>query len=82
MRRQIGYFMAFQIKRKGPVGAALHTRNSFDEAVHLAAGFIGERIPKLKTSIVNLKTGETMNEADIGEAALLLRPQRVAADKV
>jgi len=68
--------MAFQIKRKGPVGAAVHVRDSFDQAVHLARGFMSERETKLKTSITNLKTGETMSEAEIEEAALSLRPVR------
>ena len=68
--------MAFQIKRKGSVGAAVHVRDGFDQAVRLARGFMAEHESKLKTSITNLKTGETMNEAEIEEAALSLRPVR------
>lgn len=73
---EIGDPMAFQIKRKGPVGAAVHARDSFDGALRLARGFMDESEPKLKTSITNLKTGETMSEAEIEEAALSLRPAR------
>ncbi|TVV74043.1 hypothetical protein [Sphingomonas solaris] len=65
--------MAFQIKRKGPVGAAVHVRDSFEDAVHLAHGFIQERVPKLRTSMTNLKTGDTLDETAIEEAALSVR---------
>ncbi len=68
--------MAFQIKRKGRVGAAVHVRDSLDEALRLARGFMEEGESRLKTSITNLKTGETMDEAEIEEAALSLRPVR------
>ncbi len=66
--------MAFQIKRKGADEPASLTKDKYEDAIHAAQGLIAERIPKTKTTVVNLKTGETMNEAEIEEAALSVGP--------
>jgi hypothetical protein len=66
--------MAFQIRRKGPDKAASHTKEKFEDAIHVAAWLIAERVPRTQTIVVNLKTGETMNEAEIEEAALSVGP--------
>lgn len=68
--------MAFQIKRKAPEGAASHMADKFEDAVHVARDLIEERIPKARTTITNLKTGETMNEAEIAEAAISVGPRK------
>jgi hypothetical protein len=73
---QTGDCMAFQIKRKGPNSPAVHTEDRFEEAIHVAQGLIAERIPKARTTVTNLKTGETLNEAEIGEAALSIGPRK------
>jgi hypothetical protein len=68
--------MAFQIKRKGPDSPAVHTEDRYEEAIHVAQALIGEKIPKARTTVTNLKTGETLNEAQIGEAALSIGPRK------
>ncbi|MDB5662311.1 MAG: hypothetical protein JWM38_2792 [Sphingomonas bacterium] len=68
--------MAFQIKRKGPDRAASHTEDRYEDAIHVAQGLINERVPKARTTITNLKTGETLSEAEIGEAALSVGPRK------
>ena len=68
--------MAFHIKRKGPDKPASHTKDKYEDAIHLAHGLIAEQVPRTRTTIVNLKTGETMNEAEIEEAALSVGPPK------
>ena len=68
--------MAFQIKRKGPESPSVQTEDRYEEAIHVAQALIGERIPKARTTVTNLKTGETLNEAQIGEAALSIGPRK------
>lgn len=65
--------MAFQIKRKGPGHADLFTEDKFINAIRRASGLIRERAPKARTTVTNLKTGETMGEDEIEEAALSVR---------
>ena len=65
--------MPFQIKRKGAEPASL-TKDKYEDAIHAAQSLIAERVPKTQTIVVNLKTGETMNEAEIEEAALSVGP--------
>jgi len=71
--------MAFQIKRKGRGRADLYTEDKFIDAIRLASGLIRERVPKARTSVTKLKTGETMDEDDIEEAALSVPPKRRSA---
>lgn len=66
--------MAFQIKRKGPGRADLFTEEKYGDAMHVAAALIRERVPKARTSVTNLKTGETLTENEIEEAVLALGP--------
>ncbi|MDB5688529.1 MAG: hypothetical protein JWL91_405 [Sphingomonas bacterium] len=68
--------MAFQIKRKGPDSPAVHTEDRYEEAIHVAKALIDEHVPKARTTVTNLKTGETLNEAQIGEAALSIGPRK------
>lgn len=68
--------MAFQIKRKGPGHADILTEEKFEDAIHAAVSLIRERLPKTKTSVTNLKTGETMDEDEIDEAALSVSPRK------
>jgi hypothetical protein len=68
--------MAFQIRRKGPDKAASLTKDKYEDAIHAAHGLIAERVPRTQTIVVNLKTGETMNEAEIEEAALSVGPPK------
>lgn len=68
--------MAFQIKRAGAGRKDLLTEDRFEDAVHVASGLIGERSPKTRTSITNLKTGETLTEDEIEEAALSIGPRK------
>ncbi len=68
--------MAFQIKRKGPGHADLYTEDKFVDAIRLASALIRERAPKTRTSVTNLKTGDTLREDEIEEAALSLPPKR------
>lgn len=71
--------MAFQIKRKRPGRADLFTQDKYADAVHVAAALIRERVPKARTSLTNLKTGETLSEQEIEEAALSLAPVKKRA---
>ena len=68
--------MAFQIKRKGPDGAALQTEDKYEDAIHVAAALIRERVAKARTTVTNLKTGEMLNEDEIAEAALSIGPRK------
>jgi hypothetical protein len=68
--------MAFQIKRRGPAKADLLTEEKYEDAIHVAQGLIDERVPKARTTVTNLKTGETLNEAEISEAALTVGPRK------
>ena len=68
--------MAFQIKRKGPVNGAVHTEDRYEDAIHVAQALIGERVLKARTTVTNLKTGETLTEAQIAEAALSIGPRK------
>jgi hypothetical protein len=68
--------MAFQIKRKGPAGGALHKEDRYEDAIHVAQALIGEQVPKARTTVTNLKTGETLTEAQITEAALSIGPRK------
>ena len=71
-----GVLMAFQIKRKAPVNGALHTEDRYEDAIHLAQALIGERVLKARMTVTNLKTGETLTEAQIAEAALSIGPRK------
>ena len=68
--------MAYQIKRKGPAKADLLTEEKYEDAIHIAAGLISEGIAKTRTSVTNLKTGETLDEDEIEEAALSIGPRK------
>lgn len=68
--------MAFQIKRKGPGKADLFTEDKYEDAVHVARGLIREGLPKARVTVTNLKTGETMDQEDIEEAALSIGPRK------
>ncbi len=68
--------MAFQIKRKGADKPASLTKDKYEDAIHAAQSLIAERVPQTKTTVGNLKTGETMNEAEIEEAALSVGPPK------
>jgi hypothetical protein len=72
--------MAFQIKRKGPEQAALHIEDKYEDAIHVAQDLIAQRVPKARTSVTNLKTGETLDEAGITEAALSVGPRKQRAN--
>jgi hypothetical protein len=68
--------MAFQIKRKGSNEPASLTKEKYEDAIHAAHRLIREQVPRTQTIVVNLKTGETMNEAEIEEAALSVGPPK------
>jgi hypothetical protein len=68
--------MGFQIKRKGSVGAVSRNEDKYEDAIHVAHGLIGEQVQRSRTTITNLKTGETMSEAEIEEAALSIGPRK------
>ena len=68
--------MAYQIKRKGPAKADLLTEDKYEDAIHIAAGLIRERTAKTRTTVTNLKTGETLDEDEIEEAALSIGPRK------
>ena len=68
--------MAYQIKRKGPGKAGLLTEDKYEDAIHVAAGLIREGVAKTRTTVTNLKTGETMDEDEIEEAALSIGPRK------
>lgn len=68
--------MAFQIKRKSPTGTDTVTKDKYEDAIHVARDLIAERVTRAHTSVTNLKTGETMNEAQIEEAVLSMGPQK------
>ena len=68
--------MAFQIKRKGPNAPASVTEDKYEDAIHVAHSLIREQIAKSRTTVTNLKTGETLNEAEIGEAVLSIGPRK------
>lgn len=67
---ELAFIMAFQIKRKGPGTADLLTEDKYEDAIHTAHRLIQERVPKTRTSVTNLKTGETLSQDDVEEAAL------------
>jgi hypothetical protein len=71
--------MAFQIKRKSPAGADVITKDKYEDAIRAGRKLIDENIAKARTTITNLKTGETMSEAEIEEAALSITPQKQKA---
>jgi hypothetical protein len=62
--------MAFQIKRKGPGKADLFTEEKYEDAIHVAVGLIREQVAKSRVTVTNLKTGETLSQDDVEEAAL------------
>jgi hypothetical protein len=68
--------MAFQIKRQGPGRADVLTEERYEDAIHAASALMRERAPKTKTSMTNLKTGETLNEDEIEEAVLSVGPRK------
>lgn len=68
--------MAFQIKRKGPAKADLLTEDRYEDAIHVAAGLIREQIVRTRTTVTNLKTGETLDEDEIEEAAISIGPRK------
>ena len=74
--------MAFRIKRKGPTAATVLSEQKYEDAIHAAVGLIMERLSKSQTSITNLKTGETLNEQEIEEAALAIGPLKRRAKAV
>lgn len=67
---ELAFIMAFQIKRKGPGTADLLTEDRYEDAIHAAHRLIQEHVPKTRTTVTNLKTGETLGQDDIEEAAL------------
>ena len=68
--------MAFQIKRKGPAKADLLTEDKYEDAIHVASELIRERVAKTRTTVTNLKTGETLDEDEIDEVALSIGPRK------
>ncbi|KQX26023.1 MULTISPECIES: hypothetical protein [unclassified Sphingomonas] len=78
---ELVFIMAFQIKRKGPGKADLLTEDKYEDAIHTAHRLIQERVPKTRTTVTNLKTGETLSQDDIEEAALSVgAPKRRSAN--
>ncbi|MBC9033847.1 hypothetical protein IAG41_15740 [Sphingomonas sp. JC676] len=68
--------MAFEIKQKGPDKAPPRVEDKFDDAIHLSLALIEQRNMKTRVTLTNLKTGETLNEAQIHEAALSVGPRK------
>ncbi len=68
--------MAFQIKRRGPAKADLLVEEKYEDAIHVAHGLIRENAPKTRTTVTNLKTGETLNQAEVEEALLSVGPRK------
>lgn len=68
--------MAFQIKRRGPAKADALTEEKYEDAIHVAHDLIRENAPKTSTSVTNIKTGETLNQAKTEEAVLSVGPRK------
>lgn len=72
--------MAVRIKRKGPAKADLLTEDRYEDARYAAAGLIREQIARTRTTVTNLKTGETLGEDEIGAAAISIGPRKRRAN--